>query len=251
MIKLVSRTNTRRQIVEHLFDAILQGELKPGERIGEVNLARQLGVGQSTLREALQELEHQGLVTKYENRATFVSTLTTKDVEGIYAVRLELEPMAAALACRRFSREHAAQLSRFLDSMQTAVEGRDFTGLMKSDLAFHQLVWKLSDNHSLEKALNLICMPLFAFYEVRLSYFKAASTDTIYDFTQDRDEHTDLLAVLSKGNPEDVKRVFREKLEVFRTRHIQHVQAVEHDEERLKAAAARGVPARNQRGISG
>jgi DNA-binding GntR family transcriptional regulator len=83
MIKLVNRTNTRRQIVEHLFDAIRQGELKPGDRIGEVNLARQLGVGQSTLREALQELEHQGLVTKHENRATFVSTLTTKDVEDI------------------------------------------------------------------------------------------------------------------------------------------------------------------------
>ena len=223
MIKLVNRTNTRRQIVEHLFDAIRQGELKPGDRIGEVNLARQLGVGQSTLREALQELEHQGLVTKHENRATFVSTLTTKDVEDIYSVRLELEPMAAALACGRFTQEHAAQLGRLLDLMQTAMEARDFTGLMKSDLAFHQLIWRLSDNRSLEKSLNLICMPLFAFYEVKLSYFKSASQSTFSDFTEDWKEHSNLAKVLGEGNPENVKRAFRETLRVFRTRHLQHV----------------------------
>jgi DNA-binding GntR family transcriptional regulator len=248
MIKLVNRTNTRKQLVEHLFEAILQGELKPGERIAEVSFARQLGVGQSTLREALQELEHQGLVTKYENRATFVSTLTTKDVEDIYCVRLELEPMAGALACARFTPEHADQLGLFLNSMQTALGARDIAGMVKSDLAFHQFIWKLSDNRSLEKSLNLICMPLFAFYEVRLSYFKAAPQEILCDLTQDREEHSDVLKVLGEGNPENVRRVFREKLEVFRTRHIQNVRAVEQEEERLRETAAKDVTARNHRG---
>ena len=98
MMLQIAKKNLRRQLADRLFEAILEGELRPGERLAEVRLARQLGVGQSTLREALQELEYRGLLTKNENRGTFVTKLTTQKVNEIYAVRLELEPLAASLA---------------------------------------------------------------------------------------------------------------------------------------------------------
>ena len=101
MIRLPKRSNLATQITEGLFDAILRGELKPGEQIIETKMAKQLGVGQSTFREALQALEHRGLVTK--NRNTFVTELTVQDVEVLFAVRLELEPLAASLACGRLT----------------------------------------------------------------------------------------------------------------------------------------------------
>ena len=100
-----AKRSLRHELADRLFMAIVSGELQPGERLGEVRLARPLGVCQSTLREALQELEYRGLLTKKENRGTFVTSLTVELVEEIYAVRLELEPLAAALASSEMSRE--------------------------------------------------------------------------------------------------------------------------------------------------
>jgi DNA-binding GntR family transcriptional regulator len=223
MIQLHNRRNLRAQVAGRLFDALLLGELQPGERIIETKLARQLGVGQSTLREALQELEHRGLLSKHENRGTFVATLTERQVKEIYSVRLELEPMAAALACQRMTPDHSSELLNLLSKMETATEQKDFVELMKSDFRFHQLIWKLSDNATLERALDLVCAPLFAFYVVRSSHFKHAPARTFGDFVTDQKEHCSLLAALRRGNPEDAKRVFRETLEIFCARHLRHV----------------------------
>jgi DNA-binding GntR family transcriptional regulator len=226
---MTKRGSLRKQLTEHLFEAILHGDLHPGERIVEGKLAKELGVGQSTLREALQELEHRGLCTKNENRGTFVTKLTTKDVEGIYAVRLELEPLAAVLAHQRLSAEHAAKLARSLERMGSAREHRDLTEMLKSDLAFHQLIWKLSDNSTLERALNLVCAPLFAFYLIRFSGDGFSRDFSRYssDFRADAKEHYQLLAALKEGGPEHVRKTFREILTIFRARHIEHVQSIE------------------------
>ena len=122
LIEISKRPSLRTQITDRLFDAILKGELSPGERLVETKLARQLRVGQSTLREALQTLEHQGLITKLDNRGTFVTKLTAKDVEGMYAVRLELEPMAAVLTHKRLQPHHFAELERMVEGMEAERE---------------------------------------------------------------------------------------------------------------------------------
>src|SRR6266567_4739152 len=114
MLAPVKRSSLRTHLTSHLFDAILRGELVPGERIVEGKLARLLGVAQSTLREALQQLEHQGLVRKSDRRGTFVSRLSVRDLEDLYVVRLELEPLAASLACTRMSAEHFEQIEAAL-----------------------------------------------------------------------------------------------------------------------------------------
>jgi len=231
MIRAMKRGTMRSQLSDHLFDAILHGELRPGDRIVEGKLARHLEVGQSTLREALQELEHRGLLTKNDNRGTFVTKLTTKEVEGIYAVRLELEPLAASLAHSRLTPEHVSRLTGFLDRMESARRQHDIIDLLKNDLAFHQCIWTLSDNTSLERALNLVCAPLFAFYLLRLSSRGSAYdfTRDAYDFTKDNQEHYALLDALKKGGHEEVRKYFREMVEVFRTRHLQHVRAGEQE----------------------
>lgn len=229
MIQLQNRRNLRGQVAARLFEAILRGELHPGERIIETKLARQLGVGQSTLREALQELEHRGLLSKYENRSTFVAKLTEKDVNEIYSVRLELEPKAAGYACESMTPDRSAQLQHHLDEMEGAAVKRDLPELMKSDLAFHQLIWKLSGNSALERVLDLVCAPLFAFYLVRYSHFKHAPTQTLDDFVTDEKEHFNLLAALNSGNPEEARRVFRATLETFCARHLRHVREADED----------------------
>lgn len=236
MIKEMKRGNMRSRLTDHLFEAILHGELRPGDRIVEGKLARQLQVGQSTLREALQELEHRGLITKRENRGTFVTKLTTKEVEGIYAVRLELEPLAASLAHQRLTPEQAARLTHFVDKMESARQHRDLIEILRNDLAFHQLIWKLSDNTVLERALNLVCAPLFAFYLLRISSDPVYDFNRdAYDFSRDNQEHYALLESLKKGGPDEVRSAFREMIEGFRLRHLQHVRLVEGKREATEA----------------
>lgn len=222
MLRPMKRGTMRTQLAEHLSEAILHGELKPGERIVEIKLARQLGVGQSTLREALQVLEHRALITKFDNRGTFVTRISPKEVESIYAVRLELEPLAASLASQRMSAGDFEVLERQLNEMQKAQERIDLVDLMKQDFAFHQLIWNLSDNLPLEKCLNLVCAPLFTFYMLRFSANDFSNHTT--DFRKDFQEHRELLTALRLDDPNEVKQAFRKVLEVFRIRHKEHVQ---------------------------
>lgn len=220
MVQPVPRVTLRSKVATHLFDAILRRELPPGDRIVEAKLARRLGVAQSTLREALQELEHKGLVTKHENRGTFVTRLTAQDIEDVYVVRLELEPLAAALAQPHWSSEQHARLADLLEDMRRASDRRDFEQLLKFDFAFHQFIWKTSGNRSLERALNAVCPPIFAGYLIFLF-----SGDT-YDFAKDYEEHQTLMAALRKGGPEEVRRVFREMMEIFRVQDLGNLRAV-------------------------
>ena len=228
MMLQIAKKNLRRQLADRLFEAILEGELRPGERLAEVRLARQLGVGQSTLREALQELEYRGLLTKNENRGTFVTKLTTQKVNEIYAVRLELEPLAASLAALHIMPECLGELSRSVEKMRSALAGSDLTEMLRNDLAFHKTIWKLSGNESLERALDLICAPLFAFYLIRFP--PGAATEKFpRDFSQDHEEHQVLVRALETRKPEHVRTVFRKTLEIFRKRHVQHVESAGHN----------------------
>ncbi len=231
MLKPITGGSLRTRLTEWLFDAILRGDLAPGARIVEGKLARQLEVAQTTLREALQALEHQGLVTKSERRGNFVTKLTPKDMEDIYTVRLELEPIAAALAHQRMTAEDYRQLARILDEMRRASARQEYLQVLKLDMSFHQSIWRLSGNRSLEKALNVVCPPVFANYMIRIS------SGELYDFEKDHQEHVELLARLKKGGPDQVREAFRAIVEIFRAQDVEYLVAREG--RRSSAAPAR------------
>ncbi len=217
MLKPITAASLRTRLTEWLFDAILRGDLAPGTRIVEGKLARQLEVAQTTLREALQELEHQGLVTKSERRGNFVTKLTPKDMEDIYVVRLALEPIAAALAHQHMTAEDYRQLAHILDEMRRASDRQEYLQVLKLDMSFHQFIWRLSGNRSVEKALNVVCPPLFANYMIRIS------SGDLYDFEKDHQEHAELLATLKKGGPEQVRAAFQAMVGVFRTQDVEYL----------------------------
>ena len=214
MIQLAKRSNLATQITERMFDAILQGELKPGERLIETKMARQLSVGQSTFREALQALEHRGLVTK--DHGTFVTELTPLDVRLLFAVRLDLEPLAASLACGKLTSKHIQQLEFCLDEMEKARQRRDFTALLRNDLAFHQLIWEAPEVSTLKRILSLVLSPLFAFFFTRHSHAFADNPSLAEEmFKKEHADHCRLLAALKTGNTEEAKRTFEEVIEHF------------------------------------
>lgn len=220
MVHPLKRGILRRRLATHLYDAIVRAELRPGERIVEARLARQLRVAQGSLREALQELEHQGLVTKQDNRGTFVIKLAAEDVEDIYVVRQQLEPLAAKLARERLTPDHLAEMVALVNSMEAAGSRRNFVELLKTDLAFHRLIWRLSGSQSIERALNAICPPLFA------SYLMKATAGGTYNQVKDLEEHRTLVKVFIDGGPEEVERVFREIMGIFRIQDVQNLEAM-------------------------
>jgi len=214
MVKPLKRETLKLQITGHLLEAIAQKELLPGERIIEGKLAQTLHVSKVTLREALQELEYQGLVTKLGNHGTYVTKLSLEDIEDIYEVRLQLEPKAAILAHKNLTPEHCAELGRLLETMRYAGIQRNYAEAVKTDMAFHRLVWKIAGRRALERALTVASAPFFGFLMSR----RYARLDSEYE--KHCENHLALLTALKEGGPEEVGKAFAEHLESSRLDHL-------------------------------
>jgi DNA-binding GntR family transcriptional regulator len=178
-------------------EAILNGKLSPGERIVETQLAKQMKVGQNAVREALQELEFQGFVTRFPNRGTFVTDFTLDDIEQIYRFRMEFEGFAAQLAreAGRPRAEDVAELGRALDGMQQGADENDFWRFSRSDLEFHEIIWRISGNRYVEKALRAVATPQFSYVLVRSFRHTRLNLKAI---TQ---QHREILENLRTGEP--------------------------------------------------
>src|SRR5437867_12668082 len=101
-----------------LRDAVLAGQLKPGERLVEQKLATSLGIGQPTLREALKELEFQGFVRKSPKKGTYVTELTPEDFRQIQEVRMALEEVAIEKAARSMTDDAVRDLEKLVSTMR-------------------------------------------------------------------------------------------------------------------------------------
>jgi DNA-binding GntR family transcriptional regulator len=157
------------QVADFLRDSILAGKLKPGDRVVERTLAKSLGVGQTTVREALQVLEHEGLIYKKANTASFVTQFSAERITEIVEIRNELEPKAFALAHRKKTAELIEDLQRLVNNIDEGAAKRDYYHVLRNDLRFHEMVWRAAGNQTLEQILSQLCTRLFAFLMVILS----------------------------------------------------------------------------------
>lgn len=146
-----------------LREAIISGELKGGDRILEQKWAKQLGIGQPTLREAMRELEHQGLLRRTTQRGTYVSVLSPEDYRQILEVRIPLEAMAMARTAQRMTPELKAELTAIVDSMAGTEGDADTKRFHDCDVSFHRTIWRGADNPYLEELLETITFRLFIF----------------------------------------------------------------------------------------
>ena len=157
------------QIAEFLRNMILSGKLKPGERVVERSLAKSLGVGQTTVREALKVLEHEGLILKKANTASFVTEFSAERVKEIVEIRLDLEPKAFVLAHRKMTPPDLEKLQHLVSSIGEGAANKDYYDVLRNDLTFHEEIWKIAGNQTLERILSLLCTSLFAYLMVLLS----------------------------------------------------------------------------------
>ena len=147
-----------------LREAIISGELKGGDRILEQKWSIRLGIGQPTLREALHELEHQGLLRKVPARGTYVSQLSPKDYRLIQEVRIPLEAIAVGKAAENFTAEADKELTALVTTMASSGMAEvDVKNFHDCDVSFHRKIWELAGNEYLRDTLETITFRLFIF----------------------------------------------------------------------------------------
>jgi DNA-binding GntR family transcriptional regulator len=147
--------------VEVLADAILSGKIKPGERLNESQLARDLRVSRAPVREALQQLQEQSLIVNIPRRGMFAVSLDEEDIQKINSLRVVLEAEALRLARMRLNPQREKKLEQLLVTIED-MEPSPTKLSMRVDFEFHRTIWSFSGNEYLEKILTSLTAPLFA-----------------------------------------------------------------------------------------
>ena len=140
----VERRVLRHEVLLGLRTGILSGDIAPGTRLLEVPLANELGVSRGPIREALRQLEQEGLVEFFPHRGAVVVGVAEAEVETIYGIRALLEGRAFARACRVVTDEDIDALAAMVAKMIEASEAGDLRAVTELDLQFHGRVVELS-----------------------------------------------------------------------------------------------------------
>lgn len=138
------------EIVVRLREAILSGQFEPDERLGEQFLAETLGVSRGPIREALNQLEREGLVIIRRNRGAFVARLSREDVDEVYSLRLALEKLAVQLAIQNASPTDFDEMQATIDTMASYLErGLTEQEGAELDVRFHDIMYRSTGHQRL------------------------------------------------------------------------------------------------------
>ncbi len=162
----------RDVVFNTLRQAILTGELKPGERLMEIHLANRLGVSRTPIREAIRKLELEGLVTMIPRRGAEVAQITEKSLKDVLEVRRALDALCAELACDRINDEEKEKLRQACDTFARATGTGDATTIAAADVAFHDIIVEATGNRRLVQLINNLSEQM---YRYRFEYIKDTS----------------------------------------------------------------------------
>ena len=162
----------RDVVFNTLRQAILTGELKPGERLMEIHLANRLGVSRTPIREAIRKLELEGLVTMIPRRGAEVAQITEKSMSYVLEVRRALDALCVELACERISDEDIRDLKDACDNFERAVRSKDAKKIAQADVELHNIIVKATGNSRLIQLINNLSEQM---YRYRYEYIKDAS----------------------------------------------------------------------------
>jgi DNA-binding GntR family transcriptional regulator len=159
----------REIVYEELKMQILKGQIVPGTRMMEVEMAEEMGVSRTPIREAIRKLEKEGLVTIEPRKGAYASQISTKDMVDILEVRQNMEGLAAHYAALRMSDEQKKRLGEIADSYNKAVVENNTPDMIAYDTAFHHLIVEGSGNkmlvHMIEQLQELVLRFRYLYYD--------------------------------------------------------------------------------------
>lgn len=141
----------REIVFEYLRQSIVEGKLEPGKRLMEIQMAEQLGVSRTPIREAIRKLELEGLVVMVPRKGAYVADVSIKDVLEVLEVRMVLEGLAASLAAERMSDSEIDELATICNEFENCYKNDDIEGMIEKDVEFHDCIFNATGNHKLNQ----------------------------------------------------------------------------------------------------
>ncbi|WP_127585448.1 GntR family transcriptional regulator [Paenibacillus koleovorans] len=202
-------TSLRHKITEDIRRAILQGSLKPGSRLREVELSKQMGVSRGPIREAIRMLEQEGLLYSHPYKETVVAEISGEEVtEVLIPIRLTIERFTIRKALPLLNEEHHERLRAIIADMREGARLHDYVRLADSDLAFHEYLVRLAGMDNMTGIWSSI------YNRIRLFFIsQARAYEDLEDLCR---EHESLLQAIVEGDADQVAEAL--------TAHIRNVK---------------------------
>lgn len=195
----------RDVVFESLRKAIVEGSLKPGQRLMEVQLAEQLGVSRTPVREAIRKLELEGFVIMLPRKGAYVADMSVKDIVDVLEVRAALEGLAANLAAERMEEKEIEELKKVSEDLNEAMKERNLDEILKKDVEFHQCIFESAGNKKLTQMINSLWEQVYRF---RAGYMSDQSA-----MSGIREEHEQLINAIIRGEGEEASKCAKEHIE--------------------------------------
>lgn len=189
----------RDVVFNTLRQAIIKGELKPGERLLEIQLADKLGVSRTPIREAIRKLELEGLVTMIPRRGATVAGITRKHLQDVLEIRRALEQLATELACQRMCDDEVQTLQSLQSKFNDNIDTDDAFLLANIDEKFHDTIYQATHNERLVSMLENLREQM---YRYRLEYIKNRSKRDLLV-----KEHNQIIEAIKKKDSDVAKEI--------------------------------------------
>lgn len=196
----------RDVVFENLRTAILEGNLKAGQRLMEVQLAEQLGVSRTPIREAIRKLELEGLVVMLPRKGAYVANMSFKDLIDVLEIRATLEGLAASLAAERRNDEDVIKLEKVAKEFEEGVRNADIEVVLKKDVEFHENIFLMANNKKLYHLITSLWEQVHRFRVMYVSNNEASLSLV--------DEHKRILDAIKNGDCELAKKYATEHIEL-------------------------------------
>jgi len=178
-------------IAEDIKNAIIKGEIKPGERIIESQIAKEMGVSRSPLREAIQKLEKENILVVIPYKGIYVNILGKKEIEDIYNLRVILEAYAIKKIIEKKDKKILQILSKKAKYLEDAVKKGQVEDLAKKDVEFHRTICYFANNNKLMEIWEGFTEQVEILISLEEKYNKRLETTL--------KEHEELLFLIAKG----------------------------------------------------
>ncbi len=203
-MRVAKRKSLREEVYDSLKKSILHGKLKGGQRLIEEQLAHQIGISRTPVREAFHRLERDELVTRLPKGGFAVREFTKEDVEEIFGIRSALESYAVFLATFHISPEKISHLEKKIVETEKALKSRDNDKVVQLHTEFHDLLYKSCKSNKLIEMINNF---RDYFYRYRPALLRTEKT-----IRESIEDHRRMLEAMKKKNPRLVERLVRNHL---------------------------------------
>ncbi|MBQ1876007.1 MAG: GntR family transcriptional regulator [Selenomonas sp.] len=227
-IKLDSYQPLREVVCESLREAIRNGTLKPGERLMEIQLAEQLGVSRTPVREAIRKLELEGYVIMMPRRGTYVANMSMSDISDIFEIRSALESLSNGLAAKRITPDELEHLQNLLVMLKPYVEQMDMEKIVELDIEFHDLLYHASRNKRLVGIISNLRDQLTRFRTLSMSYPGRLEATM--------EEHKSIVDAIAAGDSEAARQAAEKHMENSESTLLKAMDAIEQKHQKEQEA---------------